>query len=80
MLDAICLEFVRVSGAEDLITGDFRGDDLDDDVTVGKANNETVLWCIVLVLGLGDEPLASIVIGLSSPTTLVFGLVAASEC
>jgi len=49
---------------------------LHDNITVGEANDETVLGRIVLVLGLGDEALASIVIGLSNTTALVLGLVA----
>jgi hypothetical protein len=52
---------------------------LHNNVTVGEADDETVLRRIVLVLGLGDEALASIVIGLSDTTTLVLGLVAAVE-
>jgi len=45
-------------------------------ITVGEADNETVLGCIVLVLRLSDQPLASIVIGLSLTPTTVLGLVA----
>jgi len=52
---------------------------LHDDITVGEADDETVLGRIVFVLGLGDKALASIVIGLSNTTALVLGLVAAVE-
>jgi len=45
-------------------------------ITVGEADNETVLGRIVLVLCLGDQSLASIVIGLSLTPTTVLGLVA----
>ena len=38
-------------------------DDLADDVLVGETDDETVLGRIVLVLGLGDQPLAGIVVG-----------------
>lgn len=34
-----------------------------DDVLVGEANDEAVLGRIVLVLGLGDQPLTGIVVG-----------------
>jgi hypothetical protein len=38
-------------------------DNLADDVLVGEANDEAVLGRIVLVLGLGDQPLTGIVVG-----------------
>jgi hypothetical protein len=79
VFDAISLEFVGVGGAEDLVTSDLGGHDLHNNVTVGEANDETVLGRIVLVLGLGNEALASVVIGLSNTTALVLGLVAAVE-
>jgi hypothetical protein len=79
VLDAISFEFVGVGSGEDLVTSDLGGYDLHNDVAVGEADDETVLGRIVLVLGLGDEALASIVIGLSDTTALVLGLVAAVE-
>ena len=78
MLDAITLQFVGVSGAEDFIARDLGGDDLTYDIAVGKSNDEAVLGGIVFVLGLGNETLSCVVIGFSSPTTLVLGLVAAA--
>jgi len=48
---------------------------LHDDVAVGEADDEAVLGRIVLVLGLGDETLAGIVIGLSCTTALVLSLI-----
>jgi hypothetical protein len=48
---------------------------LHNNIAVGESDNETVLWRIVLVLGLGDEALTGIVIGLSNTTALVLGLV-----
>lgn len=44
-------------------------------IAVGKANDEPVLGRVVLVLRLGDQPLASIVVGLSLPPSAVLGLV-----
>lgn len=38
-------------------------DNLADDVLVGEANDEAVLGRIVLVFGLGDQPLTGIVVG-----------------
>jgi hypothetical protein len=76
MLKTVSLQLVGVGGAEDLVARDLGGNDLEDDVAVGEADNETVLWRIVLVLGLGDEALASIVIGLSGTATLVLSLIA----
>ena len=67
---------MRVGGAEDLVTGDFRGDNLADDVMLGEADDEAILGGAVFVLGLSDEPLAGIVVGLAGAATLVLGLVA----
>lgn len=75
--DAVALELVRVSGGVDLVTGDLRVDDLSDDVAVGEADNHAVLGRIVLVLGLGDQALTGIVVGLALTTTAVLGLIAA---
>jgi hypothetical protein len=75
--DAIALELVGVGAGEDLVTGDLRVDDLGDDVAVGEADDETVLGSVVLVLGLGDQALTGIVIGLALSATAVLGLVAA---
>ena len=79
MLKTVSLQLVGVGGAEDLVARDLGGNDLEDDVAVGEADNETVLWRIVLVLGLGDEALASIVIGLSGTATLVLSLIATTR-
>lgn len=43
-------------------------------VTVGEADDEAVLRRIVLVLRLGDQTLASIVVGLSGTSAAVLGL------
>lgn len=76
VLDAIGSELVGVGRAEDLVAGDLGGHDLHDDVTVGESDHEAVLGRIVLVLGLGDETLARIVIGLSNTTAGVLSLIA----
>ena len=78
MLDSITFEFVSIGGAEDLVARNLGGDDLTDNIFVGEADNETILGSVVFVLGLGDETLAGVVVGLSCSTTLVFGLVAAT--
>ena len=75
MLNAIGLELVGVGGSEDLVTSDLGGHNLHDNVAVGESDNEAVLGRIVLVLGLGDETLACVVIGLSGTTALVLGLI-----
>lgn len=74
--DAIALQLVGVSGSEDLVTGDLRPDDLSDDVAVGEADDQAVLGRGVLVLGLGDEALTGVVVGLTLTTALVLSLVA----
>ena len=68
-----------VGRGEDLVAGDLRGDDLHDDVAVAETNCEARLRSIALVLDLGDEALASIVVGLSGLTALVLSLIAAGE-
>ena len=93
VLDSVALQFVGVSGGNNLVTGDFGVDNLGDDVAVGEADlqmletiscmsselstyDKTVLASRVLVLGLGDQALTGIVVGLSLTTTAVLGLVA----
>ena len=44
-------------------------------IAVGEADDETVLGRVVLVLRLGDQPLASIVVGLPLSPSAVLGLV-----
>ena len=77
MLDSIALELVSIGGTKDLVARDLGGDNLAGNILVGEADNETVLRGVVFVLGLSDEALAGVVIGLSCSTTLVLGLVAA---
>lgn len=62
--DAISLELVGVGGAEDLVTVELGSDELGNDVAVGEADNQSIFGRIVLVLGLADQSLASIVVGL----------------
>jgi len=78
MLDAVAFEFVTVGCAEDFVARNLGGDYLADDVFVGETNDEAVFGSVVFVLGLGDETLASIVIGFTCTTALVLGLVAAT--
>jgi hypothetical protein len=70
---------VGVGGHEDLVARDLGADNLHDDVLVGEAHYQAVLGRIVLVLGLVDEALAGIVVGLAGASALVLGLVAAAE-
>lgn len=79
VFDAIGLKLVGVRSAEDLVASDLGGHDLHDDVAVGEADDEAVLGRIVLVLGLCDEALACVVVGLSNTTALVLGLVATGD-
>ena len=51
-------------GHEDLVATNLGVHNLGDDVLVGEADDQAVLGRIVLVLGLGDQPLARIVVGL----------------
>lgn len=63
-----------VGGHEDLVTTNLRADDLSDDVAVGEADDKSVLGRTILVLGLGNQALAGIVVGLSLPPALVLDL------
>ena len=74
VLDAVGAELVRVGGGEDLVAVDLGRDDLGDDVAVGEADDQAVLGRIVLVLGLGDQALAGIVVGLALSSAAVLGL------
>jgi len=74
VVDTIGLELVGVGGAEDLVTRDLGSDDLHDDVAVCEADDEAVLGRIVLVLGLGNQPLAGIIVGFSLSSAAVLGL------
>ena len=78
--DTVGLELVGVRSHEDLVTANLRGDDLSNDVAVGEADDEAVLGRIVLVLGLGGQALAGIVIGLTLPAALVLDLVPPGAC
>lgn len=73
--DSVGLQLMGVGSAEDLVAANLGGDDLGDDVAVGESHNEPVLGCVVLVLGLSDQALARIVIGLSLSSTLVLDLI-----
>lgn len=78
--DTVGLELVGVRSHEDLVTANLRGDDLSNDVAVGEADDEAVLGRIVLVLGLGGQALAGIVVGLTLPAALVLDLVPPGAC
>lgn len=74
LVNAVLGELVSVGSGENLVTGDLRVDDLGNDVAVGEANNHAVLGRVVLVLGLGDQALASIVVGLTLAAATVLSL------
>ncbi len=60
-----------VGCGEDLVTRNLCGDQLGDDVAVGEADDEAVFGSVVFVLGLGDQSLASIVVGLARWSVIV---------
>jgi hypothetical protein len=76
VVNTVALQFVGVGAGKDLVARDLGVNNLGDDVTVGETNDQAVFGSIVLVLGLGDEALPGVVIGLSLPAALVLGLVA----
>jgi len=64
-LDTVLGELVAVGSGQDVVTLDLGVDDLGDDIAVGEADDKAVLGAVVLVLGLGDQALASIVVSLA---------------
>jgi len=64
-LNTITGEFVSIGSRENEITLELGVDDLTDDVLVGETDDQSVLGRVVLVLGLNDESLTSIVVGLT---------------
>ena len=65
MLDSISLQLMSVGSAEDFVACEVRGNDLSDDIFVGESDDEAVFLRGVFVLGLSDETLASVVVGLA---------------
>jgi hypothetical protein len=53
---------VGIGSSKNNITLQLCIDDLADNITASEANNKTVLWLIVLVLGLSNKSLALIII------------------
>jgi len=74
MIDAVGPQLVGVRSAEHFVARDLRGDHLHGNIAVGEPDDKSVLGRIVLVLGLGNEPLAGEVVGLTLASSLVFGL------
>ena len=64
VLDSISLELVRIGSAENLVAREFGSHQLADDVSVGETDDEAVFGSVVLVLGLSNQSLTGIVIGL----------------
>jgi hypothetical protein len=62
-LDAVFGELVGVGSSQAHVTLDLGVHDLTDNVLVGDSDNESVFRRVVLVLGLADQSLASIVVG-----------------
>jgi hypothetical protein len=74
IVDSVTLELVGIGGAKDFVSTELRSDKLADDVSVGESNDKTVLGRVVFVLGLSDEALAGVVVGLACSSALVLGL------
>lgn len=78
--ETVALELVGVGAGQDLVARDLRVDDLSDDIAVGETDDHAVLGRVVLVLGLGDQALTGIVVGLTLTATAVLSLVATARC
>jgi len=65
-LQAVTGKLLGRSLAQDLVTLDLSGDNLYFHVTVGETNNKSILGGLVLVLVLGNELVASSIVGVTS--------------
>ena len=74
MVDAVSGKLLRGRSSKDKVTLDTGIDDLADNLLVREAYNKSVFGCVVLVLRLGDEAFASIVISLSLAAATVLDL------
>jgi hypothetical protein len=74
-LQAITRQLMRVSSGQYDITLNLGINNLTDNVGIGEANDEAVLWSIIFVLGLSYKALTSIVIRLALTTTTEFNLI-----
>lgn len=74
MVDTIARELLRGRSSEDEVTLQAGVHNLADNLLIREAHNKTVLRRVVLVLRLGDEPLACIVVGLAFSPTAVLDL------
>ena len=61
MVDTVTRELLRGRGAENEVALEARVDDLHNHLLVGEADDQAVLRGVVLVLRLGDQPLAGVV-------------------
>jgi len=75
-LDTIVGKFVGIGRSDDKVSLNLGIDDLADNISVGKTNNQTVLGGVVLVLVLNDQALASIVVCLALAASAILDLVA----
>jgi hypothetical protein len=64
-LHTITRKFSRGSSTHHTITNDLSRNNLSNDLVVGDTGNKSVLRGVVLILGLNDQSLTSIVIGLA---------------
>lgn len=74
-LDAVCWQFMRISGTNNAIAFNARVGNLSRNIAVRQANNQTIFRCIVLVLILENQAFPSIVVGLSLTSSLEFHLI-----
>jgi hypothetical protein len=79
IIDSVALEFMGIGRAEDFVASKLRSDNLANDVSIGESNDKTVFGRVVFVLGLSNEALAGVVVGLACSSALVLGLEAAVE-
>lgn len=74
-LNAVLWQFMRICSTADVITFDTRVSNLACNVSVAEAYNQTIFWCVVLVLVLENQTFPGVVIGFTFATPLEFDLI-----
>lgn len=65
VLDTVLVELVGRGVSDNVVTLDLGVDNLDNDLLVGESDDKSVLGGVVLVLGLGNQTLSGVVVGLT---------------
>lgn len=73
--DSVTGELMRVGGADNNVTDQTSIGNLGDDILIGDADNESVLWSVVLILVLDTKTLSGEVVSLAFASSSKLDLV-----